>query len=123
MVQQLELFEDMSLTSQLIAVGDSGPRYVRTLMDMLEADLFVIRMRKLDGILVGSKYAHLSLHEAALELLVGDAVKPAQVNAWVLALLMARVRPPQREAIGSSPKQRLKRRSGHQPREPPPWNR
>lgn len=75
------------------------------------------RAQKLAGILVGQKYAHLSLEQAVLELLAEEAVKPVQVNTLVFAPLIARVRPPQR--IASSPKYRLKRRSGHQAREPP----
>lgn len=119
MAHQLELFEHVPpLESQLIAIGDGGYGYAQALLEMLDGDPFVIRRRKLNGSLIASEYAHLNLHEAAL-VFIGDNAKPAQANAWVLALLMAQVRPPQREAIGSSPKQPLKRRSGHQAREPP----
>jgi hypothetical protein len=85
---------------------------------MLDDDPFVIRRRSLNGSFIASEYAHLSLDEAALAF-IGDNAKPAQASAWVLALLRAQVRPPQRETIGSSPRQRLKRRSGHRAREPP----
>lgn len=119
MAQQLELFEHVPLLeSQLIAFGDGWYGYAQALLEMLGADPFVIRRKKLSGSLIASEYAHLSLNEAAL-VFIGDNAKPAQASAWVLALLMAQVRPPQREAIGSNPKQPLKRRSGHQAREPP----
>lgn len=119
MAQQLELFEDvLPLESQLIALGDGRYSYAQALLEMLDADPFVIRRRILNGSLIDFEYSHLSLDKAA-QVFIGDNAKPALANAWVLALLMAQVRPPQREAIGSSPKQPLKRRSGHQAREPP----
>lgn len=118
MTQQLELFEEMPPMIWPIALGEGRDRYAQALLDMLDAYPFVIRRRKLDGSLIASKYAHLGLNEAALHF-IGDNVNPAQVSDWVLALLMAQVRPSQREVIGTSPKKRLKRRSGHQAREPP----
>jgi len=116
------MFYDMSLASEFAAGSDYGRESIRILQALLDEKTLLIRRRKLDEILIDSKYEHLSLHEAALKLLEGVAVEPARVNASVLALLMAQVRPPQREAIGSSPKQHLKRRSGHNAREPPLLN-
>ena len=110
--------------NRVIAWGEPGiawSRYLEATRVVSGYDEHVWdRIGDLSGILIGSRYAHLSLNEAALELLAGDAAKPAQAGAWVLALLMAQVRLPQRDAIGSSPKYRLKRRSGHHAREPPP---
>lgn len=120
MTQQLEMFEDTPVITPLFALGDGGFDYLQAVLDILDAP-FVIRRRKLDGSLIASEYAHLTLNEAAL-LFIENNAKPAQASAWVLALLTAQVRPPQREAIGLSPKQRLKRRSGHQAREPPQCN-
>lgn len=121
MTQQLELFEDMPLMTWPVAVGDDWESDMHAVLDKFLPDPYVIRKRRLDGLLIGSQYAHLSLNEAALQFFV-ETANPAQVSAWILALLAARVRPPQREAIGSSPKQHLKRRSGHQAREPPLHN-
>ncbi len=119
MALQLELFEHvLPLEGQLNAPGDGRYSYAQALLEMLETDPFVIRRRILNGSLIDFEYSHLSLDKAAL-VFIGDNAKPALANAWVLALLMAQVRPPQREAIGSSPKHPLKRRSGHQAREPP----
>ena len=121
MTQQLEMFEDMPVRTAPFVLGDGDGNgrsaSQQEVFDIIDA-LYEHRMRRLDGCFIASKYAHLSFDEAAL-LFIGDNAKPAQASAWVLALLMAQVRPPQREAIGSSPKQRLKRRSGHQAREPP----
>lgn len=100
--------------------GVTWSRYLEKLRAVPEYDERVWeRIRKLGGNLIGQQYAHLSFSEAVYELLAGHTVTPPQVNAWVLALLKAQVRPPQRVVIGSSPKYRLKRRSGHQAREPP----
>lgn len=118
MAQQLELFDEMLPTSRNAVFDDDWPRHMREIAEKVEAELLLIRRRKPGGILVASEYAHLTLYEAARRL-AGFVVVPAQVNAWVHALLMAQVRPPQREAIGLNPKQRLKRRSGRA-REPPP---
>ncbi|WP_143745734.1 hypothetical protein [Massilia sp. KIM] len=121
MATQLDLFGERPplLIPFQVAHSDNGGgySYAQALLAMLD-DPFVIRRRKLDGSLIASKYAHLSLDEAAL-LFIGDDAKPAQASAWVLALLMAQVRPPQREAIDSNPKLRLKRKAGRA-REPPP---
>lgn len=91
---------------------------MQALLEILDVDPYVIRRRKLNGSYIASEYAHMSLDEAAL-LFIGDHAKSTQASAWVLALLVAQVRPPQSEAIASSPKHTLKRRSGHQAREPP----
>ena len=122
MAQQLELFGHAPpVQSLLVKLSDRGYGYAQEFLELVEGIPFVIRKRILNGSLIASKYSHLSLYEAAL-VFIGDNVKPAQANAWILALLMAQVRPPQREAIGSSPKRSLKRRSGHQAREPPHAN-
>lgn len=119
MAQQLELFEHASpLQSLLIDPSDRGYGYAQGFLELVDGIPFVIRRKILNGSLIASKYSHLSLYEAAL-VFIGDNAKPAQASAWILALLMAQIRPPQREAIGSSPKRPLKRRSGHQAREPP----
>jgi len=119
MATQLDLFGETRPVLLPFSIGPTDEEgrysYVQALLDMLD-DPFVIRRRKLDGSLIASEYAHLSLDEAML-LFIGDNAKPAQVSAWVLALLMAQVRPRQR--VASSPKLCLKRRSGHQAREPP----
>lgn len=119
MAEQLELFENLSpLDRQLIALDDDGCAYAQALLEMLFADPFVIRKMSLNGSIIASQYAHLRLDEAA-QILIGDNSKPARLSAWVLAMLMAQVRPPQQEATILSPILILKRRSGHQAREPP----
>lgn len=115
------LVDEQSHVNPVIAVKSSFVllRYLEMVQDVIDRERFLSRARELSGVLISSKYAHLSFHDAAVELLEGEADKPPQVSAWLLALLMAQFRPPQREVIGSSPKYCLKRRSGHQAREPP----
>jgi len=119
MAQQLELFDDMSLAAEFADAPEYGHEAIRMLEAMWDEATLLIRRKKLDEIFISSKYVHLSLTEATLKLFKGFAVEPARVNALVIALSKARARPSRSEAIGLSPKQRLKRRSGHQAREPP----
>lgn len=74
---------------------------------------------KVGGVLIDSRFGHLTLAEAVDELLKKEANKAAHVNAWLSALLDAQVRPRHSDSIGTSLNYSLKCRSGHQARAPP----